>query len=67
MSVETWWWGSLTLALGERVVGLVKVRNGHDELTSHDIKLVLALQSCGDVAGLGGTDTETELVVRDLT
>ena len=63
--VESWWGGSITLARSERVVGLVEVSNGHDELTSHDIELVLTHQSGGRVLRLGGTDSETELVVRD--
>ena len=67
MGVETWWWRGLALARGEGVVGLVEVRNGHDELTSHHVELVLALERSGDVGGLGGTDSQTELVERDLT
>jgi len=63
--VESWWGSGIALARGEGVVGLVKVSNGHDELTTHDIELVLTHQGGGRVLGLGGTDSETELVVRD--
>jgi hypothetical protein len=63
--VESWGSSSVTLARGEGVVGLVEVSDGHDELTSHDIELVLTHQGGGRVLGLGGTDSETELVVRD--
>lgn len=65
LRVETWWRSSLSLARGKRVVGLVKVGNGHDKLTSHHIELVLTLESSGDIGSLGGTDSKTELVVRD--
>lgn len=65
LDVETWRWGSLTLARGERVVGLVEVRNGHDELTAHHVELVFTLQSSGNVVVLSSADSETELVVRD--
>jgi hypothetical protein len=34
-------------------------------LTSHDIELVLTHQGGGGVLGLSGTDSKTELVVRD--
>lgn len=51
-----------TQALVESAVGVV---SGHDPLASHDIEFVLALQSGVDVLAVGGTDSETELVVRD--
>lgn len=56
---------SVTLARRERVVGLVEVADGHDELTAHDVELVLTHQRGRRVLGLSGTDSETELVVRD--
>lgn len=34
------------------------------ELATHDVELVLALEGGRDVVGLGGADSETELVVR---
>ena len=63
--------GGVEVAKYQRTLGREEevrrnVPESHDELTSHDIQLVLALQfgSVGSI--LGGTDSETVLVVRDL-
>jgi hypothetical protein len=52
--------GRLSVARGERVVGVV---SRHDKLAAHDVELVLALERGGDVVGLGSADSEAELVV----
>jgi len=38
---------------------------GHDELASHDVQLVLALDSSGDNVGGSSADTDADLVVGD--
>lgn len=45
----------------------IDVLDRHDKGTAHDIEFMLALQCGSHVGSFGCTDTETELVVRDLS
>lgn len=45
----------------------IHVLDSHDKRTTHDVKFMLALQCGSHVGSFGCTDTETELVVRDLS
>ena len=61
--VETRRVSGVAVASLKDVVGIV---TGHDKVAAHNVELVLALESGGGLIGAGNTDTEADLVVRNV-